>query len=416
MKAIIPLSLTYGAEFQSRITNLEASAAGNLPLEVLMEILNAFRDRPLTLKVCSLVNKMWLHACRVILFRSINLTPLLARKDWLSVFVNMPLNIGDHVRDIIVKNANLVAESSRTRVLLLSHFTASVTSLRLSNLMIPDFADFTNIVSILKGLQVLFMQHVEFEHNTLDLSDTIPPNRSCPPALQSIYLYHIDLGLVFGWFLAHTVVPKLSKTYFGPLHSPWKAKGHQYLYETATHLSEIGFLFGDSAESPYSNYYGVFNQKTTPTHPDLQRFMDGYYARYGIRVQKSGAGFGDNVRVIRIHKFFHRNNGSVIRSLWATRVLVNAKEGFCGRVVLDVEAPSVREINSFEVDWEFLEETLLAEIFTNIEAVVFLVLTNISVSKLESLIALKMPKSYSRGILRFEEANEATVWPLDVLG
>lgn len=100
--------------------------------------------------------------------------------------------------------------------------------------------------------------------------------------------------------------------------------------------------------------------------------------------------------------------------MWAARVLVNVKQGFCGRVVLDVEVPSVREINGLEIGWEFLEDMFSAEIFNEMEALVFLVLTNISIPKLESLIALKMPRLYARGILRFEEANEGTVRPLDV--
>ena len=400
---------------------VDDSVAGNLPQEILQEILNAFRNRRAVLKACSLVNKTWLHASRVILFRSINLTPLLAQKDWLSVFVNMPLNIGDHVREIIVKNARWVAESSRTRVLLLSHFATSVTSLKLSNLTISDFADFTNIVSILKRLRVLSMQHVGFEYNTLDLSEPIPPNRSFPSALTSVYLYHIDLGLLFGWLMAHTVVPKLSQAYFGPLECAWKVKAHQYLTSTASNLSETGFLFGEAINTPYANYCSDTNQKGNPVpvptpSPDLQRLMDEYQARYGIPLHRSGDGFGENIRTLRIHRFFHgKSQGSSSRAVWAARVLVNLNEDFRGRVVLDVEVPSVREINGLEIDWEFLENLFLVDTFSNIEAVVFLVLTNISVSKLESLIALKMPRSYARGILRFEEANETTIRPVDIL-
>ena len=99
----------------------------------------------------------------------------------------MPLDIGNHVREVTIEHARWVTESSRTRVLLLSNFATSVTCLKLSNLTISDFADFTNIVSILKGLQSLSMQHIGFEYNTLDLSEPIPPNRSFhPPSHPSI--------------------------------------------------------------------------------------------------------------------------------------------------------------------------------------------------------------------------------------
>ena len=399
--------------------DLNVSAATNVPQEVLLEILSAFRDRRSVLKTCSLVNKDWLHASRVILFYSINLTPLLAKNDWLSVFVSMPLGIGDHVRDIIVKNARWAAESSRTRVLLLSHFAASVTSLKLSNLTISDFADFTHVVSILKGLQALSIQRVGFEYSTLDLSEPIPPNRTFPSSLKSVYLYHVDFGLLFGWFLAHDVVPKLSKTYFGPLECSWKAKAHQFLSQSLEGISELGFLFAEASSSPYANYCGVVKDDSYPPpapDPALQLLMDRYQTRYGIGLHKSGRGIGGNVRVVRIHKFFHgKSQGSATRSVWAARALVNVEEDFRGRVVLDVEVPSVREINGLEIDWEFLEEMFMAEIFANIEAIVFLVLTNVSISTLESFIALKMPRSYAKGILRFEQADEGTIRPLDTL-
>jgi len=42
-----------------------------------------------------------------------------------------------------------------------------------------------------------------------------------------------------------------------------------------------------------------------------------------------------------------------------------------------------------------------------VEAVVFLVLTDIDISKLESFVSLKAPGSYTRGILKFEEVREA---------
>jgi len=397
------------------------SVASNLPQEILQKILGASRSCPTMLKSCSLVNRAWLHASRVILFRTINLTPLLAQEDWLSVFVNMPLNIGDHVREIMVKNARWVSHSSATRVLLLSHFATSVTSLKLSNLTISDFAHFANIVSTLKGLQLLSMQHIGFEHNQLDFSEPIAPNRSFPPSLTSLYLYYVDLGLLFDWIHAHSVVPKLSKAYIGPMESHWKARIFRYLLSPLPDwIVELAFLFPETVPAGhYSLYCDAAVPKDCPAPPPtahLKSIITRHQARYGVPLYLNGLAFAGNLRSLRIHKFFNgRNRESNVCTVWAARLLVNVKKGFRGRLVLDVEANSAMEIDVAEIDWEFLEDVLSDEIFSEVEAVVFLVLTDIEPSKLESLISLKMPRSYTRGILRFEEAHETTFRPPVIL-
>ena len=106
---------------------------------------------------------------------------------------------------------------------------------------------------------------------------------------------------------------------------------------------------------------------------------------------------------------------SDVPTIWAPKTLVNVKKGFRGRVVLDVEAKSASEIDVARVDWQFLEDILEDEIFSEVEAVVFLALTDIDIVKLESYISVKMPRSYTRGILRFEEANEATIRPPNIM-
>ena len=400
--------------------SLNDSIASALPQEILQEILIAFRSQRSVLKACSLVNKAWLHASRVILFRSVDLTPLLAKEDWLSVFVNMSLNVGDCIREITVKNALWVAESSPTRVLLLSHFATSVTSLSLSNLTISDFAHFAGVVSVLKGLQALTIQHVKFDYNRLDFSEPIAPNRCFPPSLKSLYLHYVDLGLLLDWIHAHSIVPKVSKAYLGPIESCWKAKLFPYLfYALPDGISDIAFLFPDNPTALYSQYCGSSGPTDFPPPPPtayLQRMMARHQARYGVPLYLNNLPFTGDLRNIRIHKFFssgYRESNAC--TVWSARLMINIKKGFRGRLVLDVEAKSVREVDVPEIDWEFLEDVFSADIFSEVEAVVFLVLSDIIMSKLEGLIALKMPKSYARGILRFEEANETTFRPPDAL-
>ena len=392
------------------------SAAGILPQEILIEILSAFRSSRSALKACSLINKTWLHACRVILFHSIDLTALLAKKDWLTVFVNMPLKIGDHVREITIQNARLASESGPMRVLILFHFAASVTSLRLSNITISDFAHVTTVVSILKELQSLSIQNVQFDSNRLDFSEPVAPNKSFPHSLKSLYLYHVDLGLFFDWIHAHPIVPRLSKAYFGPLESCWKLRVVQYfLYALPDNLSEIGFLFPDSPTALYSQYGttgGPMGSHVLSPSAHLQSIMNRHQARYGVPLNLNPLAFTGNLRNIRVHKFIPgEDRESNVCAIWSARLMINIKKGFRGRIVLDVEAKSVRAVDVLEIDWEFLEDVFSDEVYDEVEAIVFLVLTDINISKLENLISLKMPNSYARGILRFEGANETTFRP-----
>jgi len=90
-------------------------------------------------------------------------------------------------------------------------------------------------------------------------------------------------------------------------------------------------------------------------------------------------------------------------------------KGFRGRVMFDVVATSVKEIAEGEVDWRFLEDILETDIFSEMEAVVILMLSNISLKGLESFVSFQMPRARARGILRFERANETTIRPMDTV-
>lgn len=81
-------------------------------------------------------------------------------------------------------------------------------------------------------------------------------------------------------------------------------------------------------------------------------------------------------------------------------------EGFEGTLLLDVDVPNIRALFALNTDWEFLEDILSTETHRNINPVVFLAVTSISLSALESLISEKMPKAYGRGLLRFERGDD----------
>jgi len=395
-----------------------------LPQEILQHILSEFCDQRTFLKSCSLVNSAWLCASRVILFHSIDLTALLAKPKWLSVSANVPFDIAEYARKITVKAARWITDAGPTRALLLSHFATSVTTLSLSKLVVSDFADLIRTISTLKGLTMLSLDHVQFVTNTFDLTEPVPPSRHAPRKLDTLCVYHSDLGLVLGWLLAHPVAPKVSKIYCGPCETHRK-KSLALIYYcnyAMSNLSEIGFRYPDTTSGPYSPYHFFhtiigYPDLSLPPAVELGDIFARYEARYGFNPGANGVlPYAKTIRTIRIHTFFGgKGQGSVIRTIWTPRLLTNVSKGFRGRIVFDVEATSAREIAEGEMGWEFLEDILATDIYSELEAVVFLVLSNIGLEGLESLIAHRMPRTRARGILMFERANEATIRPIDAL-
>ena len=294
-----------------------------------------------TLKACSLVNKTWRDASHAILFRSIDLTPLLAKNDWVSAFINTPFNIGDHIREITLGNARWPSESNRTRGLLLSHFATSVTCLKLSNLAISDFADFTSVVSILKGLQVLSLYHVEFESNSLGLSEPIAPNRTLPPLVSSIVFYCVDVGLMVDWIQAHSKAPKLSKLHLGPVEIRWKMKTIRYLMDVLhDRPCEFGILFPDTDYDDDTLQFTSFIPTKDPLPPPpsahLQNLIAKHQARYGLPLDLNSLPLGPFLETFAHSQYTSSLLGRMLyrmfplfgrRGLWST-----SRRGSVGRL------------------------------------------------------------------------------------
>jgi len=401
-----------------------ARLVAELPQEILQHILTEFCHQWPFLKSCGLVSHSWLSASRAILFHSVDLTALLAQPDWLPIVVHLPFDVGKFARRITVKEARWIAEACTTRALLLSHFATSVTTLSLSNLIVSNFADFTRAVSTLKELAMLSLDHVQFESNTLDINEAVPPNNLVPRLLETLCFYHTDLGLLFGWLLAHPVVPKVSRLYCGPCETR-RAKSIALLYYcnyAMSNLSEIGFRYPDTTLGPYSPYHffpGIIGYPTLtpPQAKGLGDIYARYEAKYGFSPGANGVlPYPNTIRMMRIHTFFGgKGQGSVIRTIWTPRLLPNVSKGFRGRVIFDVEAMSVREIVEGEMDWAMLEDILASDIFTEMEAVVFLVFSEMCLEGLESLITHRMPRAHVRGIMRFERARGGIIRLIDVL-
>jgi len=224
------------------------------------------------------------------------------------------------------------------------------------------------------------------------------------------------------WIQAHSKAPKLSKLHLGPVEIRWKMKTIRYLMDVLhDRPCEFGILFPDTDYDDDTLQFTSFIPTKDPLPPPpsahLQNLIAKHQARYGLPLDLNSLPLSRNLRILRIHKFFTGKDGvSDVPTVWAPRTLVNIKKGFCGTIVLDVEAKYMTEIDvPSRIDWEFLDDVFEDEIFSEAEVVVFLALTDIDVSKLENYISVKMPRSYTRGLLRFEEANEATIRPPAVL-
>ena len=205
-----------------------------------------------------------------------------------------PFHIGLYARQITVKEARWIAEASPTRALLLSHFATSVTTIGISNLAISNFADFTHVVSVLKALAMFSLDHVQFETNTLDLTELMLTNKFPPLQLVTLSAYHCEMGSVFSWLLAHPVISKVSKLYYGPCETHWKKSLIHYCNYVMTNLSEIGLRFPDTTAPPYSMYFYVLGTvgcpglPLPPTKGSLGGIFTRFDPRHGFNLRANG--------------------------------------------------------------------------------------------------------------------------------
>jgi len=226
------------------------------------------------------------------------------------------------------------------------------------------------------------------------------------------------LGRVLGWLLAHAQPPTPPNLYLGPVEHRWKRQICPYFVRTIPSLSEFGIIFPDSSTvlEPYSlcsnntweEEIGTIGTKE-PLPQELCEIADRFQARHGFSIHTTCRGLiGGCQRIVRLHRFLCHHldtQGQVAHSVRFARILLFL-EGFEGTLLLDVDVPNIRALFALNTDWEFLEDILSTETHRNINPVVFLAVTSISLSALESLISEKMPKAYGRGLLRFERGDD----------
>jgi len=380
----------------------------NVPPEILQIILSHHRDDRRTLKACTLVNRVWRHASRIYLFRSVDLSVCL-RRDWLSLLLTLPFGIGDSVREAVFRNLSWPTTSSAGHIRVLSHFATSLTTLHFYNLVLPDFSNIAFVLSTFHHLCSLSVNNVRWESNTLDFSQPIPPNKTFPPFLSSARLYYCDAGTIVAWFLAHPSLPSLKTFYLGPVKGAWTEVLHPFYHRALSTIEELGFIVPqlETDAKIYYSYSGsaldAMVEWERPYCAQLKIIADRFLARHGFPIQPSKVPF-ENLAIVRIHQFlFGKRKGM---GIWVARMMVSLKGQFRGQVVLDVDVATVWEIDGLDVDWDLLDDIFSTDTFEDMVAIVFLALTNVNLLGLANFISVRMPKAFARGLLVFRKAEE----------
>jgi len=380
----------------------------NVPQEILEIILKPHRDDRGTLKACALVSRVWLAASRVYLFESVDLGICMS-EDWLSLLLTLPFGIGEFVRKAVFRNFHWSKTPSMGQMRVLSHFAASLTKLHFHNLVLSDFSNIVLVISTFHNLCSLSINNVLWQSNTLDFGQPIPPHKTFPPFLSSTRLYYCDVGMILAWFLAHPSLPPLKTFYLGPIKASWMGVLQPFYDRALGTIEELGFIVPEVDADPRSYYSYSGSPLDTeiewehPYCPHLKRISDLFRGRHGFPIQPSKLPFR-NLEIVRIHHFLLGQRKGM--GIWLARMMMSLKGQFKGKVILDVDVDTVREIDGLEVDWDFLDDIFVTDTFKDTEAIVFLVLTNVNILGLANFISVRMPKASARGLLVFLKADE----------
>ena len=295
---------------------------------------------------------------------------------------------------------------------MLSHFATELGSLELTDILFNDFLDLASIVSSFKGLHSLTLSRVQWNENSFNAWDDVKPH-GLPPSLSMLRTYNLDHHTFVGWLLSHhqQTPLKLSTWHFGPITLESKVVCAQLLLQIRHWLTELGLVF-DSGDAHYGDAHYQVKGDTPEGSKGMQELVSRFKSLFGVDVGRV-LQCAQELRVVRLYKFLSSNERerSAAR-LWIPKLLVSIESPKLEKVVLDVEVESLREAGQTQMNWGFLDEILNTDIYLAVHIVQFNVLTKISLVSFEEWIALVLPVTYSRGIVRVVGNPEGNKWKL----
>ena len=390
--------------------SIDLTEPEDIPPELLDAIFKNLCSDASTLQSCAVVNKAWLSASRVHLFKHVDLT--IDNEPLVSSILSSSPHLASYAKKLDIRRLKWCGSRIPSRISLLSHFSVNLTEIHVEDVTFDDFQHLADLVSLFPSLQVISLLRVTWDNDTvtrnplraLDTPRTpVKVKKGLPTTLSSLRAHHVNIGTLASWFLMHPEVPQLSRLSWGPVEPNFVVSCSNYIALLGPRLKNLSLLLPPEGRphAPYAYYSppsGVGEELDSMKH-----LVKRHIALYGVRPTP----------VLRSHTVletihFHRFLCDAIErdqtgDFYAPKTLAALTSSSLRWIILDVEMSKVSDLDRQEIPWSFMEEIFDCEIYSRLEGVVFRVLSEINMVALEDLLSQRLPITYKRGILKFQK-------------
>ncbi|KAH9480190.1 hypothetical protein JR316_0006788 [Psilocybe cubensis] len=348
------------------------------------------------------------------MFRELAFTP--KNSSILPQLITVPpcSTIPPYVKKIEFQGVEPLFKPNYTTSHLLSHFSSTVTHLRLRDITFDDFQCLLDIICAFPHLQSLKLNHV-FWGKSEGSRGMDGATRLLPKSVTSLELKHTDLQDFASWLLSHPSLPVVPHMDIGPFEQKDIPYAGKYMSLIGPAITRLSYCFA-TVEFQHMCLFKLIsklmplpeNKPIIPVAPDLSGSptpASQYKLCFGLPICEHLASF-INLRYLRIDGFMDITSpGNTTATYWAPRILASVKSPGLEHLLFGVVLSRAGDMDRCNVKWGYFDFVLSHESYSGLRKVEFEVKGRAQLDSVADLIALRLPQVSELGLLHFSKAE-----------
>ncbi|KAF9038228.1 hypothetical protein BJ165DRAFT_1614407 [Panaeolus papilionaceus] len=370
----------------------------SIPQEVSEIVIDLLATNSFTLKSCSLVCQLWLHASRKWLFQRLSINPDNYNRFFDAFQAEYPQipRFTQYCTSLDISYADewLFDLDGKAYKGFILHFSATLKGLSIRHTTAPSFDHLINTVLPFRSLRCFALDSVCWGKEKFD-SITVAPCYS----IESVHIRNTNVR-EFLALVPHTgVLGQVVSLETSPLKEETFVELAKFLFRHRSTLKHFAMFF----EANLNFYVGTMEPTLRGVDPIQGEtpIQTRYRHLYGTRTCHILNSLS-NLRVARFEGFLDsRRSEQSVALYFVPRALASFSSPLLTRVVFMIYLERAGQVDIYGVNWAFLDEIFNSEWSTNLEVVLFENYGPANTAGLENLLTTRLPKSEDRGILRF---------------
>ncbi|KAF9523924.1 hypothetical protein CPB83DRAFT_649439 [Crepidotus variabilis] len=347
-----------------------------------------------SLKNCSLVCSSWHFMSRPYLYRTLIICPKNRSQIHQQLLSSGLLSLLKRfvVRDIHALHENIYPPHPGAT--LLNKFASILTEFHLYNVTFDSFVDLACVVSALQLLRVLIFDGVAWT-KTLPWDKSFAQACSFPPLVVDLQFRSCIVNPFSIWLVSQPQLVHLSRLEMALTTDLDVISAGDCLYHLGPHIIHLHITFPPRSDvsSPAQAPRECISRSGFHSNGDLQSVF-GFNPCISFSTLR-------RLRQVHIHNFIdssfaYQSAAEVMAPILLVSIPVPSMRGF----VFYLQLRRAGELDIFSIKWDFFDEALTGDIYSNVESVEFVVAGRANVDGVASLLAMRLPRVAEKGILR----------------